>query len=465
MTRLLRFKARFTLIGSLRLLIFLGVVLLPLTTNATENNSFHHSHRHRIELTENSSDPDKPRDHFHILRKKSPLPLEATILTKPNKQPPRRDRKVYRKAPHGAAHHRVKQGASEKDFAIDFAGYAQEDYIGFANVPSQQPRFVWRSADAFIDIQLYKVFQVIAAYEFAHKELEFAAVAFTGIKHLALTAGQYFPWLGLSNNSSTNFITFMELALPVDAFAAPYSPGMSLAWFPDPFVFFIGWFGPPLTENGTVGRTPYGETAELAYVPIHTKTRMLQFSLSLWDQETDSARTADFSMYPELLTANEQTFVDTGNITNTYHYDVIDATGAFVRGPWSAQAEYYHAWVLRDAGLSTLNFSGYYATLSFFLTGESRIYGYHALGFIGMTGIRHHYGAWQLALRYSHLNLSSGNVRGGTENNMTVGLNWYINQHLELLLNYVHMQATPDSNGINRYGNLYGLRLQASLES
>ena len=48
------------------------------------------------------------------------------------------------------------------------------------------------------------------------------------------------------------------------------------------------------------------------------------------------------------------------------------------------------------------------------------------------------WGAWEIALRYSHLDLSDSGVTGGLLNDVTVGLNWYLFHNLRWFLNYVY---------------------------
>ena len=95
-------------------------------------------------------------------------------------------------------------------------------------------------------------------------------------------------------------------------------------------------------------------------------------------------------------------------------------------GPFSVQAEYMGAHYNRDAalieflrapGASSLNFSGYYAYATWYLTGESRAASYRTdyrrpgtfdqikiLRPLSAGGT----GAWELAVRISELNLNSG---------------------------------------------------------
>ena len=69
-------------------------------------------------------------------------------------------------------------------------------------------------------------------------------------------------------------------------------------------------------------------------------------------------------------------------------------------------------------------------------------------------------GAWEVLVRYSTLNLDDADVAGGKENDITLGLNWYLNQHVKFLVNYVYAMAKPGSNGENDNVNSIAARMQ-----
>ena len=121
------------------------------------------------------------------------------------------------------------------------------------------------------------------------------------------------------------------------------------------------------------------------------------------------------------------------------------AEAAGVYGPFSLQGEYLRGAVNREDAeeprcqLSMAGTSWEAGSL----TGESRGYVFEEArfknpkpkGIVGKGGI----GAWELLARYSTLDLSDGDVDGGEEDNVTVGLNWYPTPNFRFMANYVRV--------------------------
>jgi phosphate-selective porin OprO/OprP len=88
---------------------------------------------------------------------------------------------------------------------------------------------------------------------------------------------------------------------------------------------------------------------------------------------------------------------------------------------------------------------GFYWAGSFFLTGEHREYKRDTGVFAAVTPFADFLseekgpGAWEVALRYSYIDLDSeGVLFGGEMRDYTLGINWFLNPMVELSLNYIH---------------------------
>jgi phosphate-selective porin len=126
--------------------------------------------------------------------------------------------------------------------------------------------------------------------------------------------------------------------------------------------------------------------------------------------------------------------------------DLLNPELALVLGPLSLQGEYSKAFV--DG--SSLDFEGFYVQASYFLTGEHRNYRRTEAAFSRVSpradfDMKGGLGAWELALRYSELDLDDGGIVGGDVDDLTLGLNWYLNPNVRLMLNYV--RSDDDNNG------------------
>jgi phosphate-selective porin OprO/OprP len=161
-------------------------------------------------------------------------------------------------------------------------------------------------------------------------------------------------------------------------------------------------------------------------------------------------------------------FVDTGNIPAS-NFQLFDPEFALILGPLSLQSEYACA-VVDQIGGPSLFFNGYVAQVSWFLTGEHRPYdrerGVHKRMKVNDEffrtrgpggGIARGLGAWELAARYSTIDLNDFNVQGNEMTDFTFGLNWYLNPHTRLKFNYIRASVNDLSVGKSKT-DAFGMR-------
>ena len=118
-------------------------------------------------------------------------------------------------------------------------------------------------------------------------------------------------------------------------------------------------------------------------------------------------------------------FVDTGNLAAD-HALHLGLEALWNEGPFSLLAEYNRAWVDSPSS-GNPQFSGYYLTASWILTGETRPYD-RTTGFARRIIPESKWGAPELVARFSHVDLDDGPVQGGSFNKTYLGINWWATQ-------------------------------------
>lgn len=138
-----------------------------------------------------------------------------------------------------------------------------------------------------------------------------------------------------------------------------------------------------------------------------------------------------FSGRPESNVTDK--YVDTGDFSGR-RAEELALEGLWSRGPFSVLGEHFSTWV--DATESgDPRFSGSYLVGSWFVTGESRPY-LRAMGFAGGVTPRRRFGALEVVVRYSHLDLTDGPIDGGLLNKMHYGVNLWASTQWKVGFSY-----------------------------
>ncbi|MCA9264060.1 MAG: porin [Planctomycetales bacterium] len=173
---------------------------------------------------------------------------------------------------------------------------------------------------------------------------------------------------------------------------------------------------------------------------------------------------------PALATAPSDVppFVDTGDLA-ARHVHLFNTELAAARGPITLQSEVFFTSVNRP-GMETALLRGAYAQASYVLTGESHAYQKN-WGVFGRVvpddpyNLTHGIGAWEIAGRWSFLDLDDAGIEGGQLTNYTVGLNWYLNRFTKVQFNYIraNLEQSPvllRPRIADSAANIYAVRLQ-----
>lgn len=287
---------------------------------------------------------------------------------------------------------------------------------------------------------------------------------------LVLVGNQKRP-LGLDHLNSSRYNVFIERPLVVEAFNEDARRfGIAAYNYSDDLVY--NWrYGIYTLENASRDGKVIGDSMQLS--------GNARLASSPWYDETSGGRgyfhwavagmvakpdgdaapadanvnEARFRTRAELR--SEQRWLNTGRIAGADWYEILGLETILNLGPLQFVAEYQSNWLQRDdvtAGTGPdLVFHGGYAYLAWMLTGEhvplsrergtiGRIRPFENFFLVNRYGggWGGGWGAWQVALRYSYLDLTDHDIRGGVESNATLGLVWYMNAYASLQVNAVY---------------------------
>ena len=151
--------------------------------------------------------------------------------------------------------------------------------------------------------------------------------------------------------------------------------------------------------------------------------------------------------------------VNTGRLADVDQTATVGAELLALRGPVTFQGEYFHMFVDRSASRPDPEFQGGYAQVSWVITGERRRYS-RSLGVLGGVRPRHDWGAAEIGVRYSAIDLNDETVNGGSLRNWTVGANWYIRENLRLSANYIAVDARLRNTRQSDSPHVFQMRFQ-----
>jgi phosphate-selective porin OprO and OprP len=305
--------------------------------------------------------------------------------------------------------------------------------------------------------------------DFADNNVEItdAFLSYQAAEGVSLIIGQHKNFNALEEMTSSRFTLFMERAAFTDAFNFERRVGLSGTYAAGDIIASAGVFTDNITDLANDENNAIGADARLVFAPKLGETQLHVGGSGHWRDNNDLEATGVTTRY------RQRPFVHTTDVrfvaTPALRVDKESSYGleaAAIHGPFHAAAEVH--WLNADVpGGAGPTFFGGYAEVGYFLTGETR--GYKSGAFdrtkvlkpVGGGGI----GAFQVNLRYDHLDLNDDGVIGGTQKGYEASLIWIPQDHVRLLLNYGHLQfddaAVAAADGDRDYGiDVFGARAQ-----
>jgi phosphate-selective porin OprO/OprP len=271
-----------------------------------------------------------------------------------------------------------------------------------------------------------------------------------------IRVGQIRRFNALESEASNNNLPFLERSGMTNAFRPRRNLGASYYPAGTNWGASLGIFG------GNMGGQPPGSDnisldGRFFYYPLENLHLGGNFSQTYLNEQRERFAARGEASRPE------ETLVNTRIINGVEGYLTTGLEAYYQSDRLGLMAEWQHQSLDRIIPVST-TFNGGYVAAIYSLTGETRplekrLGGYGAIipkEKVSEGGI----GAWEVALRHSYLDLNDADIQGGRLDSNTLGLNWYPEPELKLMLNYIRHQTDSKSPFPNADLHYFLLRAQ-----
>jgi phosphate-selective porin OprO and OprP len=287
------------------------------------------------------------------------------------------------------------------------------------------------------------------------------------LAHVAtVTVGEQEAGVGMERLSHGEDLSFMERSTMSEAYKKSHELGVRFTGTAagERMTWSAGWFNDWLTDHLSFdesGNTYAGRVTGLLLDQDGGRELVHVGASAAYAQAQSGA--AQSRSRPEVHQAPY--YVDTGSFPAN-HTRALGFELAAVKGPVTVTGEYTLAEASAPAS-GNPRFDGWYVTASWVLTGETRPYE-HANGYFGritpdspLSFAHGGLGAFELAARYSWIDLASQAIQGGKFDRWSGALSWYPTKwgRFEFDYGYGRLQRF----GVTGLTRFYQLRLQVEL--
>lgn len=295
-----------------------------------------------------------------------------------------------------------------------------------------------------------------------------------------LKIGNFFEPIGLERLTSNRFAPFLERNLPDQPFDPQRNPGIAIQneYGNQRGLYTLGVFRPRIDayDDAVTDTGDWAFDGRFTFMPFYDEASGGRYYMHLGTAHSyrrTTNHTISFAAQPEARLGasvpNVPFFIATGDI-DAVDYLIHEVEFAWSLGSVYLQAEYFWLPVGRING-PDLMFTGWYAQIGWYLTGEHRPFRRETGTFDRVLpfteffrartrqGVVQGCGAWELAARISQCDLTDRDVGGGKLTDLTVGLNWYLTPYMRLQTNYIHAFLDPAAAS-NTGADIIGTRMQ-----
>jgi phosphate-selective porin OprO/OprP len=368
-------------------------------------------------------------------------------------------------------------------FMVDVGKIDADDTMknAFPGIENEKEGLVFRTLAPYVLGTMWGRWDFKVEMDFANiREIKDIWVDFKNIPYLGhIKVGHFGQPMSLEDQTSSRDQTFMEKALPVLAFppgndigvmASNTALGERMTWAAGVFRITGSFTDAGEAQDRMTNALGTSLAGRLTYLPWDDDEGRFLLHLGLsYNRQIIDVRRSDseirFSARPETYLTDHR-IVDTG-VFSAEGVEMFNPELAWAAGPLSFQTEYFRT-LIHSGETGNPVFWGWYIQGSFFLTGEYRPYDRQYGVFDRVRPKKNfapgkgQWGAWEMAVRYSELDMCDRGIQGGEGKGFTVGLNWYLYPTMRVMLNYVYSLTQDRVNPPIDRGrmNIYQMRVQ-----
>ncbi len=254
---------------------------------------------------------------------------------------------------------------------------------------------------------------------------------------LTMTLGQHNNFQGLEELSSSNDTSFIERAGYTDAFGFQRRVGISAQYGVSDLLFQAGVFTDNIGDLNNDENDSVGFDLRAVAMPKFGDVQT-HFGASYHYRDLGDAISSRRYRQRPAVHFTDTRFIDTGKIGDATSETSYGLEAAVIAGRFHATAETHWLTLNRTGNLAEPTFFGGAVEAGFFLTDDTRGYkegvfkGVKVSNPVGKGGL----GAWQVNVRYDHLDLTDGGFTGGTQDAYQASLIWTPIDYVRFLLSY-----------------------------
>jgi len=297
-------------------------------------------------------------------------------------------------------------------------------------------------------------------------ELKDAYIKYTNdAGDLNLKAGHFREGFSMETTTTSRYVTFVERSLP-SKFSPSRHLGFQLNYMKEKYLFAGG------VHFNTIGDTEetefaqdankdnstdegYSLTGRFVYRPIYDQEKIVHIgtAASYRTPKTDLEVPNSYRFSTRSISnINRKKYLDTDDITNVENNTLFNVELAGAYKNIFFQSEYFNNDIKRTGDLSNVNLNGFYAQVGFLL-GDGKYRYNKNEGEFTQPGLGKK-GEFEAAFRFDYIDLNDevASIYGGSANGYTLGLNYYANTNIKLMLDYSYLDHDRYANG---KGKLY----------